>query len=219
MVVVDDHDVTRQGITASLSHDGSIRVVGEAAGSNEAITLIGQLKPDVAIVDIRLGEGSGIDVSKAAKVIAPATKLLILSAYDDNRYVIALARLGVSGYLVKTVSAQELRSAVRNVAQGWLVFSPYIAPKVKDLLMMDNRAHPRQALSTRNLTTRESEVLQQITYGDKNIEITSAMGIAVKTVEAHIERILLKLGAKSRTEAALIAKEQDWLRLPRSWDG
>ena len=212
VVVVEDHEVTRQGIKTSLCHDSNIKVVGEAASSNEAISLIGQIKPDVAIVDIRLCEGSGIDVSKAAKTIAPSTKILILSAYDDDQYVAALVKLGVSGYLVKTASAQQLRRAVHDAAEGWLVFAPQVAPKVLGLLSGNNGSHSQRALGTRNPTARETEVLQHMADGLRNAEIATAMSIAVKTVEAHTESVLVKLGAKSRTEAVVIALQRGWLQ-------
>ncbi|MBI2171083.1 MAG: response regulator transcription factor [Chloroflexi bacterium] len=211
VVVVDDQETIRQGIKASLTQDRNIRVIGEAASSKEAISLIGQLKPDVAVVDIRLGEGSGIDVSKAVKTISPTTKILVVSAYDYGQYVSVLVKLGVSGYLMKTGSVHELIRAVHDAAEGWLVFAPPIAPKVLDLLTFQEGAHPQPTLGDRNLTVREAEVLQRVADGRKNTEIATDMHIAVKTVEAHIENVLIKLGAKNRTGAVVAAMNRGWL--------
>ena len=134
VVVVDDHELVRRGVRHLLRRDQGIRVVGESATASDAIQLLEQLQPDVAILDVRLGQGSGTDVARAAKDIAPTTKILILSAYDDDCYVRSLARLGVSGYLLKTASAKELGSAVQDIAKGGLVFPPGIAQSVTRLL-------------------------------------------------------------------------------------
>ena len=211
VVVIEDHEATRQKITDSFSKDQDIMVVGEAAGSEEAITLIGRLKPDVAIVDIRLRDGSGIDVSKAAKIIAPNTKILVLTAYDDEQYVRALAKLGVCGYLVKAGSTYELSRTVRDIAEGWLIFAPQVAVKISGFLSSDD-VYPEQRRATPTLTARETEVLQHVASGLRNSEIAEAMTIAVKTVEAHMDNILLKLSAKSRTEAVMTALRRELIR-------
>jgi len=230
VVIVDDHELVRQGVRKLLSRDARIRVVGEAVGSDEAISLIGQLQPDVALTDIRLQQGSGIDVSRAARNVAPNTRVLVLSAYDDDQYVSSAMRLGVSGYLLKTVSAKELTRAIHDAVEGQLVFSPLISNKVKILLQKasievcpevstgigsneENGKETTHVLSgDTNLTIREAEVLEHLALGLRNSEIASAMGISLKTVEAHIEHILLKLGARSRTQAVLWALRSGLLR-------
>ena len=118
----------------------------------------------------------------------------------------------MSGYLLKTVSADDLRRAVRYVAKGWLVFAPEVACKVSQLVSDDTRAHGQQARGSRRLTGREVEVLLQMTRGLRNSEIARVLGIAVKTVEAHIENVLNKMGARSRTEAMAIALQDGRLQ-------
>lgn len=132
--LVDDHELARQGVRKILDADGSIRVIGESTRSLEAISSISQLQPDVVILDIRLEQGSGIDVSRALRDLVPDTKILVLTAYDDEVYVKALAKLGVMGYLLKDASALELRRAVHDVAEGRLVFSSTVATQVTRLL-------------------------------------------------------------------------------------
>jgi DNA-binding NarL/FixJ family response regulator len=230
VVIVDDHEIVRQGVRKLLSRDTRIRVVGEAVSSDEAILLISQLQPDVALTDIRLQHGTGIDVSRAAKNVAPNTRVLVLSAYDDDQYVRSAMRLGASGYLLKTTSAKELTRAIHDAVEGQLVFSPLISDKVKILLQkasiedcsevsagtsrneINGKKTTNMLSGDINLTTREAQVLEHIALGLKNSEIAGSMGISSKTVEAHIEHILIKLGAKSRTQAVLFALHNGLLR-------
>ena len=217
VVLVDDHELARQGLKRVLSRDASIGVVGEAISSCEAIPLITRLQPNVVILDVRLSTGSGFEVSRAIRELAPDTRILILTAYDDLQYVASLARLGVSGYLIKTCSAEELIGAVHYAAKGWLVFSPEIADRLAGVLCRnigspshhtwayrDSSDEPTPSWKVdRALTTRETEVLEHMCLGLRNSEIADSMGIAQKTVEVHIHRIFLKLGAKNRTQAVV----------------
>jgi len=214
VVLVDDHEIVRQGLKKLLSRDARIRVVGEAVSSNEAISLISRLQPDVALTDIRLKHGSGIDVSKAARNVAPNTRVLVLSAYDDDQYVSSVMRLGASGYLLKTASGRELTKAIHDAVKGRLVFSPMISNKVKNLFqgIKNNKEVVTVLNGGTNLTSREAQVLEQISLGLRNNEIACSMGISPKTVEVHIEHILIKLGVKSRTQAVLFAQHNGLLR-------
>lgn len=208
VVVVEDHEITRQGIEVALSKEGDIKVVGEATGSDEAITLINQLRPDVVILDIRLNSGSGVEVGRIARQLSPGSKIVVLTAHDDQEYVRAFACLGASAYLLKDVSGEELCRVVRDAARGWLTFGPLVAPKVLSLLELSGRPGTRTA-PEHPLTPKEAEVLSGVSRGLRNAEIAKAMGIAVKTVEAHMESVLLKMGARTRTEAVVMALQQD----------
>jgi DNA-binding NarL/FixJ family response regulator len=213
VILVDDHELARHGVRKLLSSDASIEVVGEAESSSEAISLIARLRPRVVILDVRLRQGNGIEVSRAVKKLAPDTRILVLSAYDDSQYVVSMVKLGVSGYLTKRSSAEDLIRAVHCAAEKWLVFSPDIADKLASLLRRNGGAPFDEAKgdeglgevarerSGRSLTGREAEVLQHMFHGLRNHEIADAMGISSKTVETHIHRILLKLGAKNRSQA------------------
>ena len=145
VVVVDDHELMREGIRSALEDGGYATVVGEAADRSNAISLIESLEPDVVLVDIRLREGSGVDVVRACKEIAPRTRILIFSAYDDDQYVKSMVRLGVWGYLMKSASGEDLRRAVRDVAEGNLVFPRGVAGKVLRVLEGDGRGRATKA--------------------------------------------------------------------------
>jgi DNA-binding NarL/FixJ family response regulator len=214
VVLVDDHELARRGVRKLLSSDASIEVVGEAESCWGAISLIAQLRPNVVMVDIRLRDGTGIDVSRSVKELAPDTRIVVLSAYDDSQYVVSMVKLGVSGYLTKSSSGDDLIRAVHYAAEGWLVFSPDIADKVAGLLRdnggaLQNETEgevgseelPKTQRSSQSLTAREAEVLQHMFRGLRNRDIAEAMGISTKTVEVHMHRILLKLGARNRSQA------------------
>jgi DNA-binding NarL/FixJ family response regulator len=214
VILVDDHELARQGVRKLLGNDASIEVVGEAESCSSAISLIAQLRPQVVVLDIRLRDGSGIEVSRAVRKLAPDSRILVLSAYDDSQYVVSMVKIGVSGYLTKSSSGEDLIRAVHYAAEGWLVFSPDIAGKVANLLQRNGGALldagegewgfgelPRVHRSGENLSGREVEVLQHMFQGLRNRDIAEAMGISVKTVEVHIHRMLLKLGARNRSQA------------------
>jgi len=224
VILVDDHELARHGVRKLLGSDAGIEVVGEAESCWGAISLISRLQPEVVILDIRLRQGNGIEVSRAVRKMTPATKILVLSAYDDSQYVVSMVKLGISGYLTKSSSAEDLIRAVHYAARGWLVFSPDIADKLANLLRRSGDAPADEAKgdgelggSTRersggSLTGREAEVLQHMFRGLSNRNIADAMGISSKTVEIHIHRILLKLGAKNRGQAIVNSLGLGYLR-------
>jgi DNA-binding NarL/FixJ family response regulator len=208
--LVDDHEMMRQGIKNILSRDRGVMIVGEASEAPEALSLIAELQPDIALLDIRLREGSGIDVVRGCPDLGLSTKLLVVSAYDDEHYVKSMVRLGVRGYLVKSASGRELRRAVRDIAEGHLVFPCGVADKVIDVLSVGEgqsfRNRPQVAL-----TERESEVMDRIAQGLTNRDIADALGISSKTVESHVQRLLLKTGSATRTQAAANMLKDDIL--------
>ncbi len=206
VVLVDDHELYRRGIKSLLDTDPEIAVVGEAADCEEASRVIAEHQPNVAILDVRLPDGTGMDLARVVKELSPPTKAMALSAYEEDGYVLALARLGVYAYLLKTASAAELLAAVRHVASGGLMFPAAVAGKVMSLLAgTPVTATPH---ATTGLTRRETEVLRSLSDGLRNREIADRMGISVRTVESHVDRLLLKLGVRSRTQAVRWAGER-----------
>jgi len=199
IVVVEDHALVREGTAELLERDPGLTVVGQAGSAEEALRLIGDLGPDVALVDVELPGMNGIAFAQAAAGQVPEMRVLILSAYDDYAYVIGALEAGVAGYLLKTSSALELSDAVRTAAGGALVLDEAISRR----LTRRWRSGPGSASPA--LTARETEVLSLIARGLPNKQIASQLGLGLRTVESHVSSVLGKLGLTSRTEAALYA--------------
>lgn len=221
VLVVDGHELMRHGVRALLCRDPAITVVGEADDCDEAVRLATELNPDVVVLDVRLRTHDGVDVARVIKQASQA-RLVILTTYDDDQHLWSLARLGISSYLLKSAPAVDIARAVYEAAEGRLAFPPDVASKMTRLLQQVGDRAPRARLKERKwravhrmaeglpggksvLTERESQVLQLVALGLRNREIANRMDIALKTVETHVERILLKTGARSRIEAALVA--------------
>lgn len=222
VVLVEDHDLLRKGVRTALAEEPDIDVVGEADEFNKAVNLIAELQPGLVILDIKLRNGTGMDVVRQIKTLAPNSRILVLSAYNDKRYLFAFARLGVSGYLLKTVSIDDLKKAIHQVVQGAAIFGPEVGDNIVSLLQ--ERADPPRLFESnhdinsssddvklhQSLTPRQKEVLGCLSQGLRNCEIASALAISLKTVEAHVEQILLKLRSRSRTEAVLSALQNGY---------
>ena len=203
ILVVEDHALVREGTAELLERDPDLSVVGQAPSAEEALALVGSLRPDVALVDVELPGMNGIALARAVADQGADTRVLILSAYDDYAYVIGALEAGVAGYLLKTASARELSDAVRTAASGALVLDEAISRR----LTRRWRTGPGRAAPA--LTAREMEVLQLIAQGLPNKQIAGQLGLGLRTVESHVSNVLGKLGLASRTEAALYAVSHD----------
>jgi DNA-binding NarL/FixJ family response regulator len=203
IVVVEDHVLVREGTAELLERDPGLTVVGQAGTAEEALSLVGDLRPDVALVDVELPGMNGIAFAQAVAGQVPGIRVLILSAYDDYAYVIGALEAGVAGYLLKTSGARELCDAVRTAAGGALVLDEAISRR----LTRRWRSGPGSASPA--LTARETEVLRLIARGLPNKQIASQLGLGLRTVESHVSSVLGKLGLTSRTEAALYAVSHD----------
>ena len=199
IVVVEDHALVREGTAELLERDPGLTVVGQASSAEEALKLIGGLRPDVALVDVELPGMNGIALARAVAGQVAETRVLILSAYDDYAYVIGALEAGVAGYLLKTSSARELGDAVRTATGGALVLDEALSRR----LTCRWRSGPGSAPPA--LTARETEVLRLLARGLPNKQIASELGLGLRTVESHVSAVLGKLGLSSRTEAALYA--------------
>ena len=205
VLLVDEDAQDRQTIRRLISRDEEISVVGEAASASEAIRHVRELQPQVVMLDIGLAQDSDIDITRVARAMAPNTRILVMTTCHDIPSLNSLIALQVSGYLLKTATAHEIRRAAHETAVGRPVFSPEVAHYVMGLLRGD-RGHIHGAKVARtSLTARQTEVLELVGQGLRNREIAGALGIRIRTVEVHIEQILLKLGATNRTEAVLNA--------------
>jgi NarL family two-component system response regulator LiaR len=212
IVLADDHVVFREGTRGLLEREDDLEVVGEADHGEEAVALVTQLQPDVALIDIAMPKLNGIEATRQIKAICPATAVLILTAYDDDQYVFALLEAGAAGYLLKDVRARDLVEAIRAVNAGESVLHPVIARKVVNRFARPP-GEPVAESALDRLTEREMEVLRLAAKGMSNKEIAQELILSVRTVHGHLSNIFSKLLVGSRTEAVLYALRRGWLTL------
>jgi DNA-binding NarL/FixJ family response regulator len=196
VVLVDDHGLFLAGVRSELGDE--VEVVGEAGTVADAIPLIKKLDPDVVLLDVHLPDGKGDAIINAVAAERPGVKFLALSVSDAAEDVIAVIRAGARGYVTKTISADELTTAIGRVAQGDAVFSPRLAGFVLDAFRAGDRLTSNAELD--ELTPREREVLQLIARGYMYKEIAARLHLSVKTVESHVSSVLRKLQLSTRHE-------------------
>ena len=210
VVIVDDHQMFREGIRTRLDREEDFQVVGEASSAEAALEIIGQTSPDLAIIDIRLPDMSGIQLTRLLRRQRPDLKVLILSGYDFDQYVRAAIRAGINGYILKDSPQEKLVEALREISVGGAVLPPGIASKVMRSYAADSRLVRGNRAD--ELTLREIDILELIHQGFRNAEIGRRLSISPRTVEAHVGNIISKLGADSRTDAVRIALEKNLIR-------
>jgi two-component system response regulator DevR len=201
--LLDDHEVVRRGIAELLSTVEGFEVVGEAGTASEALARVLACQPDVAVLDARLPDGSGIDVCRDIRSALPSTYCLILTSYDDQDAVLASVLAGASGYVLKEVRTAGLVDAIRQVAQGRSLIDPGLITQVMDRVRQGSPTDNRLAA----LTQREREVLDLISDGLTNRQIGERMFLAEKTVKNYVSSLLSKLGMQRRTQAAVFGAE------------
>ncbi len=204
VVLVDDHGLFRAGVRGELGD--AVEIVGEAGSVAEAVPMIRELDPDVVLLDVHLPDGGGEAVIAGVSQERPGVKFLALSVSDAAEDVIGVIRAGARGYVTKTISGDELTSAVTRVADGDAVFSPRLAGFVLDAFREGDRVGDDAELN--ELTPREREVLQLIARGYRYKEIAARLHLSVKTVEAHVSSVLRKLQLSSRHELTRWAAER-----------
>jgi DNA-binding NarL/FixJ family response regulator len=204
--LLDDHEIARRGIRELLEVEGDIEVVGEAATADEATRRIPALCPDVAILDARLPDGSGIDVCRAVRSQDPTIRALIRTSYDDDdEALFAAIMAGAAGYVLKQVRGNDLVDTVRHVAAGQSTLDPGVTETVLERL----RSGPPSDPAVARLTGQERRILTLIDEGLTNRQIAQQLGLAEKTVKNYVSSLLAKLGLGSRTQAALFATRPD----------
>jgi len=195
VVITDDHAVVREGLRHVLSEAHGFRVVGEAASAAEAIRLAGQLRPDVMVLDISMPGGSGLTVIEEIRKVAPSTRVLMLSVYDQPEYVLESVRAGAHGYLRKDTTPSELRQAITAIHAGGGFFSPAVATHLTAAIQGESNVESTPSIDI--LTPREREVLVRIAQGLTNREAAAELGISTRTVEAHRDNLMKKLGIRT----------------------
>ena len=209
VILADDHAVVRKGIREFLEEAEDIVVVAEAADGGQAVDLVAQHEPDVAVLDIQMPGVGGIEATRRIRAEQPGVKVLILTAYDDDPYIFALLQAGASGYILKTAGSRELVQAVRAVHRGESALDPAVAQKVVQQL---TTGRPLGAQATvEALTERELDVLRLAAKGLTNKAIGQALDISDRTVQGHLANVYGKLGVGSRTEAVTEALKLGWI--------
>jgi DNA-binding NarL/FixJ family response regulator len=205
VVLADDHALVREGTAELLERAGGIDVVGQAADGVEALALVSAMRPDVLLLDLAMPGLDGLEVTRRALAISPATRVVALTAHEEQPYVLAMLQAGASGYLSKSSRGRAVVQAVRAVAAGETVFSPAIG-----------RGVTRSALGEGGpdvpLTPRERDVLFAAARGLGNKQIAVELGMSARTVQTHLTSVFAKLGVSSRTEAVLLAVKRGWVR-------
>ncbi len=198
--LMDDHEVVRQGVRALLESTGEIEVVGEAANATDALARIPAVRPDVAVLDVRVPDGNGIEVCRDVRS-AHGTQCLILTSFSDDEALFEAIMAGASGYVLKQVRGTELISAVKRVAAGESLLDPAITGRVLQRLREPTPVDDRLS----SLTPQERRILHLIADGMTNRQIAGEMFLAEKTIKNYVSNLLAKLGMQRRTEAAVFA--------------
>ncbi|MGW4894055.1 response regulator [Kitasatospora sp. NPDC004240] len=205
--LLDDHEVVRRGVHDLLDCEPDLTVVGEAATAEQALVRVPALRPDVAVLDVRLGDGDGVAVCRELRSKMPDLACLMLTSFDDEEALLDAVMAGAAGYVLKQISGTDLVEAVRTVASGRSMLDPGAAARLL-ARMRGDREPERPAATGPELTAREQEVLALIGEGLTNRQIGERLYLAEKTVKNHVSRLLAKLGVERRVQAALIATEQ-----------
>ena len=210
--LLDDHEVVRRGVHDLLDDEPDITVVGEAATAEQALVRVPALRPQVAVLDVRLPDGDGVSVCRELRSRMPELTCLMLTSFDDEEALLDSIMAGASGYVLKQIQGSDLVSAVRTVAAGQSLLDPSATTRLMARLRGEQTKEPEPE-GLPNLTEREREILALIGEGLTNRQIGQRLYLAEKTVKNHISRLLAKLGVERRIQAAVIATQaQDRLR-------
>ncbi|GGT69737.1 DNA-binding response regulator [Streptomyces lateritius] len=208
VLIVDDQMMVREGFSVLLGAMPDIEVVGEAVNGREAVAQVAALRPDVVLMDIRMPELNGIDATREIVAADADAKVLVLTTFDLDEYVYQALRAGASGFLLKDASARQLADGVRVVAAGEALLAPTVTKRLITEFAKAAQAPRAPSLSqVGELTERETEVLVLIAQGLSNAEIADRLVVAESTIKTHVSRILVKLGLRDRTQAAVFAYE------------
>ncbi|MCK6628125.1 MAG: response regulator transcription factor [Anaerolineae bacterium] len=201
VLIVDDHEIVREGLETLLSEETGVSVVGQAANGAEAVALAAELQPDVILMDLVMPELDGIEATRQIRSAGLASQILVLTSFADDQKVREAIEAGAIGYLLKDVLKADLLRAIQAAAQG----KPTLHPEAQSYLMRQVSAPAAAPLSKSNLTERELDVLRLIASGQSNKEIAVTLHLTEGTIKGYVSAILAKLGVADRTQAALYA--------------
>jgi DNA-binding NarL/FixJ family response regulator len=204
LIIADDHELARTGLRGMLTGQPDLLVVGEAATGHEAIALCRRLRPDLALMDVRMPDVDGLAATRVIKRDTPGTAVVIVTMHENPEYLLEALRAGAAGYVLKDATHAEVLKTVRRVLEGEVLLTPEVASRLLVRLVREKRPSPEQAV---HLTSRELVVLRLVAQGWTNREIAAELHLSAGTVKVHVERILAKLGVAHRTQAAVRAVE------------
>ena len=200
VLIVDDHEVVREGLRNFLELQEGMEIAGEARDGDEGVALATELRPDVVLMDLVMPKVDGVEAMRALRERVPGTRVIVLTSFLDDEHLLPAMRAGAAGYLLKNVQPQELARAIRAADAGEALIDPTVAARLVEAL-----AEREQDDGYERLTPREREVLALIGRGFSNKRIALELGVAEKTAKAHVSNLLGKLGLADRTQAALYA--------------
>jgi two-component system response regulator DevR len=203
IIVVDDHEMVREGLKAILEPEQDFLVVGEAGTGNEVVELATRTRADVALLDARLPDSSGPEVCRALKLTGLKVRVIIMSTYTDDELVQASISAGARGYVVKNIERFSLKECIRAVHRGQAVLSPQVTGSLMDRMFDDPPPGPRV-----NLNQSQVAILRLIARGYSNREIAAEVHLSENTVKTHLQGIFSKLGVRNRVEAAMLASRK-----------
>ncbi len=212
ILIADDHAVLREGMRNLLEREKDFEVVGEAGDGEEAVRLGSELEPDLVIMDIVMPKLSGIEATKLIKQASPSTAVLVLTAYNDIRYIIGLLEAGACGYLLKSARSNEIVGAIRAVRSGESVLDPAVTHKLLQRVVGLVK-EPGEVQTSGQLTPREIEILRLAAKGMSNKDIADELFLSLRTVKAHLTNIFNKIGVGSRTEAIIKGLREGYITL------
>ena len=201
VMLVDDHEVVRDGIKLLLTDIEDVVVCAEASSAREAVAVAAQALPDVIVMDVRLSDGSGIEATRDIRASRPQTQVLMLTSFADDEALFASIMAGAAGYVLKQVSGSNLVDAVRRVADGQSLLDPNVTARVLERL----RKGPDEDERLKGITDQERRILNLLADGKTNRQIAGEMFLAEKTVKNYVSQLLAKLGLQRRTQAAVLA--------------
>jgi two-component system response regulator DevR len=209
LLIIDDHEMVREGLKAMLVAEPDFVIVGDAANAEQALEMIERLNPDVVLLDIRLPGVSGIDLCRTVASQYPQTAVLILTTFTDESLVAQCIQAGARGFIVKDIERFDLKRSIRAVARGEAVIDPKAAVVV--LAQLRRAPQVSQEPSPEPLSTQQIVILRLIAQGLSSREIATQLYLSENTVKGYVQEILHRLGVKNRTEAVMVAVKQGWL--------
>ena len=209
LLIIDDHEMVREGLKAILTTEPDFEIVGDAASAEQAFALIERLNPDIILLDVRLPDISGIEVCRKVTESFPATAVIILTTFTDENLVAQCIQAGARGFIVKDIERFDLKRSIRAVARGEAAIDPKAAVAVLAQLRRAPQVKPEP--SPELLSSQQIVILRLVAQGLSSREIATQLYLSENTVKGYVQEILHRLGVKNRTEAVMVAVKQGWL--------